>query len=206
MDEDWAKRLADKIETARVKNESLDQNSARIVKFAEIARGVAADMLFGLFIDRLDAIRRHLQPEVKSGLFGFLRKSPPSVLDYTVTTDLSFRFQHREAIGKRLEIEYRKGAEPKLTIDVATSELIQGEYFPIFRETGAIAGAQIWQQRLTEGKHPNLVSRLFLILSLTALDEGLKVEDAVSWIYEEDERPFNSRSIEELIESLIASA
>ena len=84
--------------------------------------------------------------------------------------------------------------------------MIQGEYFPIFRESGAIAGAQIWQQRCTEGKHPDLIARLFLLLSVTALNEGLKVRDAVNWVYEDDRRPFTASSVERLIEALIAAA
>jgi hypothetical protein len=208
MSDDWAKKLADKIADAGEKGEKLDLDSSRIVKLAEKARAISADMLFRMFIDRLDAVRKHLEePESgKRGFFQLFRKSQPSILTHNISHEQTFRFQNREAWGSRMEIDFARGAEPRLTINVGTHELIHGEYLPIFRDSGAIAGAQIWQQRLSEKKHPNLIARIILIMSVTALDEGLEVEDAMSWVYEDDLSPIKISSIEEMIEALIAAA
>jgi hypothetical protein len=117
--------------------------------------------------------------------------------------ELTFRFQMREAYGSRLTINYQRGNQPTLKIDVATYELIDGNYLPIFRDSGAIAGAQIWQENNSERKHPELKARLFLILSAAAVEENLKVSDAVSWVYETENKRFTSQSAQSLIENLI---
>lgn len=205
MSDDWTKRLANKI----ANNETSDDQSSRsnrITRCAEEGRALAAKLLFPLFTSKVDAIAKELAGEERGGLFRFLRKSPPPVLHYQIIEDCNFRFQTREAYGTRLEIEFDRGCQPAMKIDVATAEVIEGEYLPIFRDTGAIAGVQIWRERRAEGKHPDLCARLFLLLSLPALEDGLKVKDAVRWIYEGTGRSFNDQSAAELIEALISAA
>lgn len=203
MSDDWAKDIAEKIQ-ASSSTPHLDARSTQIAKFAEEARSEAADILFKLFTDKVDAICQQLESSSgQSGWLKIFRKRPPAIIDYTIETELNFRFQMREAYGSRLIINYQRGNQPFLKIDVASYELIDGNYLPIFRDSGAIAGAQIWQEKQSEGKHPELVARLFLILSAAAVEEKLKVSDAVSWVYEGENRRFTGQSAQTLIENLI---
>jgi hypothetical protein len=206
MTEDWAKNLAERIASAEYSEGELDPNSARIVKLAERARNDAADTLFRMFIDRVEDILRHLEQGEEKGILSRLFRKGPSVLNCSISQEVTFRFQTRDAWGSRLEVDYDRGVEPRLSIDVAAFELISGDYLPIFRDCGAIAGAQIWLHRRAENRHPNLLARLYFILSITALSEGLSIKDSVSWVYEDDLRPFTARSVEELMETLIATA
>lgn len=203
MSDDWAKEIAEKIKSTDP-SKPLDAKSAQIAKFAEEARSQAADILFKIFTDKVDDICKEIEkPESKSFL-NFFRKRTPSVLTYKIESDLTFRFQMRESYGKRLSIDYQRGSLPLLRIDVAGYELIEGNYLPIFRDSGAIAGAQIWQEKQTERKHPELVARLFLILSGAAVEENFKIKDAVSWVYEEDGKRFTEESAKNILEKFIA--
>jgi hypothetical protein len=164
-------------------------------------------VLFSIFTRKIDAICSQIEKsEGKKGFFSFFRKSSPSIIDYDVESDLTFRFQMRESFGNRLKVQYNRGSIPLLKIDVATHELIEGSFLPIFRDSGAIAGAQIWQEKQSENKHPELIARLFLILSSAAVEENFKVKDAVSWVFEENSKRFTEESAETIIEKLIASA
>jgi hypothetical protein len=204
MSDDWAKEIAGKIRAADP-SKPLDAKSAQIAKFAEEGRSQAADILFKVFTDKLDAICRQIETfEGGGGVLRFFRKRVPSVLTYSIESELTFRFQMRESYGKRLVISYQRGNQPLLKVDVATYELIEGNYLPIFRDSGAIAGAQIWQEKQIEGKHPELVARLFLILSAAAVEEKLKIKDSVSWVYEDDSRRFTEQSVQTILESFIA--
>lgn len=204
MSDDWAKEIAEKIR-ATDPSKPLDVKSAQIAKFAEDARNQAADILFKLFTSKVDAICRQIESsEGGGGFLGFFRKRSPSVLSYSIESELTFRFQTRESYGKRLTIDYQRGSQPLLKIDVATYELIEGNYLPIFRDSGAIAGAQIWQEKQTEKKHPELIGRLFLILSAAAVEEKLKIKDAVSWVYEGDNKRFTEQNAQDILEKFIA--
>ncbi len=205
MSDDWAKEIASKIQTADP-SKPLDAKSAQIAKFAEEARNQVADILFKIFTDKVDAICRQIGASEGGRVLGFFRKRTPLVLNYNIESDLNFRFQLRESFGSRLTIDYQRGSQPLLRVDVATYELIEGNYLPIFRDSGAIAGAQIWQEKKTERKHPELVARLFLILSAAAVEEKLKIKDAVSWVYENNSRRFNEQSVQTILENLIVLA
>jgi hypothetical protein len=195
MSDDWAKEIANKIRKNQSKEVSAERAS-QIVKAAEDARQQASDILFNLFIDKVDA-----------GLLGFFRRrSSSDVLSYAVSPEQTFRFQVREAYGTRLEIEYNRDNQPSLRVDVATYELVNGDYLPIFRDSGAVAGAQIWQEKKSERKHPELIARLFLVLSAAAVEEKLKIKDSVRWVYESDNKAFTDEDVQKLIENLIASA
>src|SRR5437868_14515118 len=96
--EEWAKDLAEKISAARYSNEELDPKSLRIVKLAEEARKDAPKILFDMFIDRVEAVSRHIEPENRGLISRLFRKStPPSVLIYSIIEEQTFRFQIREA-------------------------------------------------------------------------------------------------------------
>ncbi|MEW6734883.1 MAG: hypothetical protein AB1489_26570 [Acidobacteriota bacterium] len=206
MSDPWAKDLAAKIAAGDLSTEKTNERAVRIVKYAERAREQAAESLFQLFTARIDAVERYLKRSEGGGFWQRWRKSSPPLLTYIVDHNVSMRFQLHEAWGSRLVIDFLRGQQPKLTVDVATAELIQGEYLPIFRNSGAIAGAQLWRQRSVEGKHPEMIARLLLLLSAAAIDEGLTADEAVSWVYEDDLRPFTAATIESLIEQLIATA
>lgn len=208
MSDDWAKEIANKIRKNQSKEVSAERAS-QIVKAAEDARQQAADILFKLFINKVDAVCRQIEKaEGKGGgLLGFFRRrSSSDVLSYAVSPEQTFRFQVREAYGTRLEIEYNRDSQPSLRVDVATYELVNGDYLPIFRDSGAIAGAQIWQEKKNERKHPELIARLFLVLSAAAVEEKLNIKDTVRWVYETDNKVFTDEDVQKLIENLIASA
>lgn len=205
MPEEWARKVAAKIAAGKSLGGD-DRESARIVKMAEKARAVAAQNLFAIFKERIDAVCRHLEKVEGGGLLRRLlvgRREPIFSMD--IYKDISLRFQTREAYGDRLDLFYNRGSRPGLRVDVAVSENISGDLCPIFRENGAIAGAQIWRLRESEGKHPDLMNRLFLILSKTALDEGFKPAESVCWI-DEQGVAFTTVSVEKLIESLTLSS
>lgn len=205
MSDDWAKEIAEKIKSTDP-SKPLDAKSAQIAKFAEEARSQAADILFKIFTNKVDAICEQIEKPEKKSFLNFFRKREPSVINYTAESDITFRFQMREAYGKRLNIDYQRGSLPLLKVDVAGYELIEGNYLPIFRDSGAIAGAQIWQEKQTERKHPELIARLFLILSGAAVEENFKIKDAVSWVYEEDGKRFTEESAKNILEKFIALA
>lgn len=205
MSEEWAKRVAAKIAGGKV-SDGDDRESARIVKIAEKARALAAERLFSNFRERIDSVCRHLEKAEGGGMLRRLfagRRNP--VFSIETYKEIPLRFQTREAWGDRLDIFYNRGYRPGLRIDVAVSEDISGTFYPIFRENGAIAGAQIWRLRESEGKHPDLVKRLFLILSKTAVDEGFKPDEAVCWMDEEGVA-FTTQYVEKLIEELTLSS
>lgn len=206
MSDDWAKEIADKIQAADP-SKPLDSKSTQIAKFAENARNEAANILFKMLTSKVDSICHQIEKrEGNSGLLSFFRKKSPSVLTYEVQSDITFRFQMRESFGKRLTIDYQRGSNPILKVDVAAYELIDGNYLPIFRDSGAIAGAQIWQMKQSENKHPELVARLVMILSAAAVEEKLKVQDAVNWVYESDNRRFTEEAIQNILSNFIALA
>ncbi|MBI4854067.1 MAG: hypothetical protein HY819_19910 [Acidobacteria bacterium] len=206
MSDDWAKEIAEKIKSTDPQK-ILDPKSAQIAKFAEDARKEAANILFKLFTSKVDAICNQIEKSERGGSFlGFFRKRTPSVITYNVDSDITFRFQMRESYGTRLRVDYQRGSLPLLKVDVATYELIEGNYLPIFRDSGAIAGAQIWQEKQSERKHPELIARLFLILSGAAVEEKFKIKDSVSWVYEEDNRRFTEESAQKILENFIALA
>lgn len=204
MSEEWVKRVAAKIAAGKVSDRG--EESTRIVKIAEKARAVAAESLFSVFRGRLDAVCKHLERAEGSGVLRrlFSRRRDP-IFSVDVYRNISLRFQTREAWGDRLDIFYNRGSRPGIRIDVAVSENISGEFYPVFRENGAIAGAQIWRLRESEGKHPDLINRLFLILSKTAVDEGLRPTEAVCWM-DEQGAVFTAQSVEQLIETLTLSS
>ncbi len=205
MPEEWARKVAANVAVGKPPGGD-DRESTRIVKMAEKARAVAAKNLFAIFKERIDAVCRHLEKAEGGGWLRRLltgRRDPVFSID--IYKEISLRFQTREAYGDRLDIFYNRGSRPGLRIDVAVSEYISGELYPIFRENGAIAGAQIWRLRESEGKHPDLMNRLFLILSKTALDEGLKPAESVCWI-DQQGAAFTTLSVEQLIESLTLSS
>lgn len=207
MSDSWAKELADKISAGKAADAKLDPRSAQIIKVTERLRARAPELLFNLFTEKIKEVNRHIaEAEGRGGFFQRLFHSPTQVLNYEITPEQTFRFQLREAYGTRLELHFDRGALPAVRIDLATAELIQGEYLPIFRDNGAIAGAQVWSLKRSENKHPELIYRLFLIFSVTALDEGLKDDELVSWRFEEDHQAFTTRNAEQLIESLINNA
>lgn len=205
MAEDWAKKLSAKISGFKNETADPDPRSERIFKAAEKSREFADEMLFRLFIEKIDAVNGNLA-DGKGGFFGRLFKREPLALEYSISKESVFRFEAREAWGSRLEIDFNRGSLPMMFVDVAVSELIDGEYRPFIRDMGAAAGAQIWFGRRSDGKHPELIGRLLFLLSAAALDDGLKIRDSVSWVYEENRQSFNSSGAERLLESLISSA
>ena len=205
MSDDWAKALANKI-TPGDDLVKLDHRAVLLARWSEEARLRASELLFKLFTDQVDAVGRELSKANRSGgLLSFLRR-PQSPLTYQVKSDISFRLQTREAYGTRLEITYQQGSEPTLKIDVATQEVINGQYCPIFRESGAVAGAQIWQEKQTLGTHPDLIARLWLLLSTTAIEEGLSIDNSVIWVYADDQQPFTKSAVQTILEKLITAA
>ncbi|MBL8149374.1 MAG: hypothetical protein JNN15_05555 [Blastocatellia bacterium] len=206
--EEWTDKVASEIAekiALKQRAERLGERSGRIVKLAEKARSEGSADLLQLFSQKIDALCSKIDNvDGKSFWQRFFSKKRDSVLTYNVTHDVTFRFQLRDACGSRMEIDYNLGFKPALVIDIALAESIEGQYLPIFRESGAIAGAQIWRLHRTDKKHPELVARLFLVMSITALEEGLAVKDSVRWLYEEGSRPFTAKSVEELITALTA--
>ncbi|MCS6885847.1 MAG: hypothetical protein RMM17_09515 [Acidobacteriota bacterium] len=207
MSEEWARRTAARIG----KDQDKSSQGSKMFKIAEKARSQAPRKLFALFKNRISLVCKYLKEDekkkhnaIKAAALTLLELfSKQQVFSIETYKDVSMRFQLREALGERMEIFYNKGKRPGIRIDVALYEQLSGQLFPIFRDNSAIAGAQIW--RLIEGKHPDMITRLYFILSKTAVDEGVSAAEAACWI-DEQGKHFNEKAVEDLIDSMTLSA
>jgi hypothetical protein len=208
---DWERHLAAKLAatTSSFTGTAGNTNEAatKVWNAAGVARQQAADLLMGLFLQKVTALQQAfdaLQPA--KPFWQRWRSSTVALFDYQITPATTVRFQTREAIGSQLLLFLARGPQLGLQIDVALQESIAGQYVAIFRDNGAIAGAQLWRTTREARKHPTLLARLWLLLSATAVAEGEVFPNTVFWCYDETYQPFTALDVENLVSQLVTDS
>jgi hypothetical protein len=204
MSGNWERHLAAKLATTPLPLKKVS-NDKQVVMAATLARQQAANLLMQMFVQKIAALQQEfdsLQPA--KSFWSRWRQTREQLFDYTITAETTVRFQAREALGSSLLLFLTRGPQLGLQIDVALQESIEGQYVPIFRDNGAIAGAQLWRTTRDARKHPTLLARLWLLFSATAVNEGETFPATVLWCYDEHYQAFTTTDVENLVAQLVA--